>query len=126
MSPIPFGESVGSTHHLRSRASMSTASELLLDLPAPHGEPCLDGVVGVFGDPLVARPAEADAQLRVQPAGLAVGAAAQLVDFARHDLAANRGEVEAPAGAVTFEDDPAAFRSGFGLALALLRDRPDA
>lgn len=77
----------------------------------------------MFGDPLMAGAAQSDAQVRVQEAGGAVGAAAEFVNFGRGRPAIDGSQTVAPAEAISGEDDLAAIGSGCGLRCSLLRDR---
>jgi hypothetical protein len=80
----------------------------------------------MLSDPPVARPAQADAQLRVQPARLAVGATPEFVNLGRDAEAVDGGEPCAPASSIAGKHLGAAVLSSRLEVGALLRDRSDA
>ena len=124
MSPVPFREFW--VRHIipagEAQCLLTASIQYLVNLPSGQGKAERLGGCWVFRHPLVARTAQSDAQLGLQPARLPVGAAPEFVDFRRHTPAGHVGEPVAPAVPVTFEHRLAALGSGASLRRPLLRD----
>jgi len=124
MSPVPFREFW--VRHIipagEAQCLLTERIQSLLDLPPCEGEAAGLGVGGVLGHPLVARTAQSDAQLGLQPARLTVGATAQFVNLGREYPAGDTGDPVAPALPITGEHHLATLGSGAGLRRPLLRD----